>query len=42
MSFRIVYLNYTVVSETVAKFRKGTAIEEDWCEEIDRDYKGRK
>ena len=35
-------LNYTVVSETVAKFRKGTAIEEDWCKEIDRDYKGRK
>ena len=35
-------LNYAVMSETVAKFRKGMPIEEDWCDEIDRDYKGRK
>lgn len=35
-------LNYTIVSDTVAKFRKGIKIEEDWCKEIDRDYKGRK
>ena len=35
-------LNYSIVSETVAKIRKGGIIEEDWCKEIDEDYKGRK
>lgn len=35
-------LNYTVVSETVAKIRKGSMVEEDWCKEITRDYEARK
>ena len=35
-------LNYSIVSETVTKIRKGGIIEEDWCKEIDEDYKGRK
>ena len=35
-------LNYSIVSETVAKIRTGDIIEEDWCKEIDEDLKGRK
>ena len=34
-------LNYTIVSETVAKIRKGGIVEEGWCEEIAQDYKAR-
>lgn len=34
-------LNYSIVSETVAKIRKGGIIEENWCNEIDKDFKGR-
>lgn len=34
-------LNYEVMSETVAKFRKGIAIEDDWCAEVREDFEKR-
>ena len=35
-------LNYEVMSETVAKFRSGSAIGEDWCKEVKEDFDKRK
>lgn len=47
MPFRIAYADITklkvdaIVSETVAKIRKGCMVEEDWCAEIAEDFKAR-
>ena len=34
-------LNFAVVGQTIAKARKGCAIEADWCAEIADDYEKR-
>ena len=35
-------LNYTIVSETVADFRKTGTVKDDWCAEVKKDFEGRK